>query len=63
MTIGQLKLGAKISQVETKIWMSPREGLSMEEAVNNLKALGNQVLEIDYENRQILVSHTIDKTE
>lgn len=38
-------------------WMSPAEHLTMDEAVEKLKELGNEILEVDKKNRKIKVLH------
>ena len=44
-------------RVEVAIWATPAEGVSLEDLVERMRALGNPVLEIDREANRILVAY------
>lgn len=44
-------------RIEMAVWATPAEGVSLEDLVERMRALGNPVLEIDREANRILVAY------
>lgn len=61
MLKGNTRFG--IEQIETIVWATPREGLSLDELIEKMPSLGNTVLEIDRPGNRIKLLHVVDKKE
>lgn len=59
--IGHTRFG--IEQIETIVWATPREGLSLEDLIQTMRALGNDVLDVDRDNNCLKVIHCVDRIE
>lgn len=51
------KINSKIKSVEYIMEASPKEGMSLDDLIDRMKALGNPIVSVDRENNKIKMVH------
>lgn len=50
--------GASVASIEVQTWAVPAEGMTLDELVLSLRAVGNPVLEVDRDHNRVLMVHS-----